>query len=307
MTIPSATSPATPTPASTSTSARLARHLGVPPRSLAADSLGAGRRDLVIAASTIVGMAAALGGTLVWPAALLLLAATILGTLQVLGAVDGATEERGVPIETLFLPAIAAIGCLGAIRLVPLGLAIVPALLLTGLLIDRTLVVESRIAAATQGPSEEDRSRALITMLVVALVAFSGVAAIVPGGIAGRGATGSSVSLALGDLVLLALADAVVAGLLGYRAAALRGSHVREALWAALTYAAAIAVGAAAIRAMGIPRLIGPALLMFLFYLWDSLHATTPTRRRDPRWIWETLVLVGLGAAVAFWNLRLIG
>jgi hypothetical protein len=82
---------------------------------------------------------------------------------------------------------------------------------------------------------------------------------------------------------------------------------MREALWAALTYAAAIAVGAAAIRAMGIPRLIGPALLMFLFYLWDTLHATPPTRRRDPRWIWETLVLAGLGAAVAFWNLRLAG
>jgi hypothetical protein len=58
---------------------------------------------------------------------------------------------------------------------------------------------------------------------------------------------------------------------------------------------------------MGIPRLIGPALLMLLFYLWDSLHAAPPTRRRDPRWIWETLVLAALGAAVAFWNLRLAG
>ncbi len=301
------TSPSpTPVPAATSTPARLARHLGVP-RQPVRDDLGAARRDLVIATSTVVGMAAVLSGPLLWAAAILLLLATILGALQVLGAIDGATDDRGVPIETLFLPAVAAIGCLGAIRLVPLGLAIAPALVLTGLLIDRTLVVESRIAAASQGPSDEDRSRTSVTMLVVALVAFIGVAAIVPGGIAGRGPTGSTVPLALGDLVLLAFADAVVAGFLGYRAAALRGSHVREALWAALTYAAAIAVGAAAIRAMGIPRLIGPALLMFLFYLWDSLHATTPTRRRDPRWIWETVVLAGLGAAVAFWNLRLIG
>lgn len=270
-----------------------------------------GGRDLVLAATTVVGMAAVLTGPLVWLAAILLLAATLLGTLQVLGGVDGSDgpeAERGVPLETLFLPAVAALGCLGAIRLVPLGLAIVPTLLLAGLLIDRTIVVESRIAVAAQGPSADDRSRTLIAMLVVALVAFVGVAAIVPGGIAGLEPAGAPIRpLPLGDLVLLALADAGVAGLLGYRASALRGTSVREALWAALTYAVAIAIGAAAIRAMGIPRLVGPALLMLLFYLWDSLHAAAPARRRDPRWIWETLALAGLGGAVAFWNLRLVG
>jgi hypothetical protein len=103
------------------------------------------------------------------------------------------------------------------------------------------------------------------------------------------------------------MADAFIAGLLGYRAAALRATSMREALWSALTYGVAIAIGAAAIRAMGIPRLIGPALLMFLFYLWDVLHAATPARRRDPRWIWETALLAGLGAIVALWNLRLVG
>jgi hypothetical protein len=82
---------------------------------------------------------------------------------------------------------------------------------------------------------------------------------------------------------------------------------VREALWAALTYGVAIAVGAAAIRAVGIPRLVGPALLMLVFYLWDTLHGTSPTRRRDPRWIWETVFLAAVGAIVAFWNLRLVG
>jgi hypothetical protein len=267
-----------------------------------------GGRDLVIAATTVVGMAAVLTGPLVWAAAILLLAATILGTLQVIGDVEGPTGDGGVPIETLFLPAVAAIGCLGAIRLVPLGLAIVPALLATGLLIDRTLAVEARIAAEPQGPMEEDRPRVLVAMLIVALVAFTGVAAIVPGGIAGLEPPGAPiVPLPLGDLVLLAVADAAIAGLLGYRAAALRASSVRDALWAALTYGVAIAVGAAAIRAMGIPRLVGPALLMLLFYLWDSLHATEPRRRRDTRWIWETVVLAGLGAAVAFWNLRLPG
>jgi hypothetical protein len=303
MTSPVPTSAAHPTGAP----ARLARHVPVsPPRRLASD--GGGGRDLVIAATTVVGMAAVLTGPLVWVAAILLLGGVILGTLQVIGDVEGPAGDRGVPIETLFLPAVAAIGCLGAIRLVPLGLAILPALLLTGLLIDRTLAVEAGIAAAPQGPDADDRPRVLIAMLVVALVAFTGVAAIVPGGIAGLEPAGAPIApLPLGDLVLLAIADAAIAGLLGYRAAALRATSVREALWAALTYGVAIAVGAAAIRAMGIPRLIGPALLMLLFYLWDSLHATEPTRRRDPRWIWETLVLAGLGAVVAFWNLRLVG
>jgi hypothetical protein len=286
----------------------IARHLR-PRASRPADPASReGRRDLVVAASTVVAMAAVLNGPLVWLAALLLLAAMLAGTLQVLGDVDGPDGDRGVPIESLFLPAVAAIGCLGAIRLVPLGLGILPAIALTAVLVDRTLAVEARIAAAAHGPTADDRTRTLVAMLVVALVAFVGVAAIVPGGIAGRDAAGAPVlPLPLGDLVLLAGADAVVAALLGYRAAALRDASVREALWAALTYGVAIAVGAAAIRAMGIPRLIGPALLMLLFYLWDSLHATAPSRRRDPRWIWETAALAGLGGLVAFWNLRLVG
>jgi hypothetical protein len=268
------------------------------------------RRDLEIVATTVVGMAAMLDGPLVWLAAVLLLAAMVVGSLQVLAeSVDaGATGGAGIPVESLILPAVAAIGCLGAIRLVPLGLAVIPALAATALLIDRALAVEVRLAEGEQGPSVDDRSRALVTMLIVALVAFIGVAAVVPGGIAGLEPPGALISpLPLGNLLLLGLADAFIAGLLGYRAAALRATSLREALWSALTYGVAIAIGAAAIRAMGIPRLIGPALLMFLFYLWDVLHGTAPARRRDPRWIWQTALLAGLGALVAFWNLRLVG
>ncbi|HEX5824086.1 MAG TPA: hypothetical protein VFY18_06485 [Candidatus Limnocylindrales bacterium] len=268
------------------------------------------RRDLEIVAATVVGMAATLDGPLVWLAAILLLAAMVIGTLQVLAAAvdEHLTGTAGIPIESLILPAVAAIGCLGAIRLVPVGLAVAPALAATAFLIDRALAVETRLAALERGPTAEDRSMALVTTLVIALVAFIGVAAVVPGGIAGLEPAGAPVApLPLGSLVLLGLADAFIAGLLGYRAAALRVTSVREALWSALTYGVAIAIGAAAIRAMGIPRLIGPALLMFLFYLWDVLHGTAPSRRRDPRWIWQTALLAGLGALVALWNLRLVG
>ena len=85
--------------------------------------------------------------------------------------------------------------------------------------------------------------------------------------------------------LVLAAGDALVAGLLGYRAVALRVTSVREALGPALTYAAAIAIGAAAIRAMEIPRLVGPALLTLAFYLWDAFVGSVPMRRRDRRWI----------------------
>jgi hypothetical protein len=264
------------------------------------------RRDLEIAVATVVGMAAVLTGPLVWGVAILLLAATILGTLQLLAEVESADAERGVPIESLIVPSVAALGAVGAIRLVPLGPAIIPAIAAVGLLLDRALAIETRIAGSPQGPTADDRSSALVTMLVVALVAFAGVAASVPGGIAGTELPGAPVTpFPLANLVVLSVADAIIAGLLGYRAAALRTASARDALLTALTYAAVIAIGAAAVRAIGIPRLIGPALLMFLFYLWDTLHSAPPSRRRDPRWLWELVILVGLAAIVIAWNLRL--
>ena len=253
-------------------------------------------------------MSAVVEGPAVWIVAGLVLAATLLGTLQLLGTAEGGDLEAGVAVESLLVPGVAALGAVGAIRVVPLGLAVLGALVLVAALIDRAIADEARIAASADGPTAEDRPRALSAMLVVALVAFIGIAAIVPNGLAGTQPDGAPAPpLPIGDLVLLALADAAVAALLGYRAAALRLASARTAVWAALTSAVAIALGAAALRAMGIPRLIGPALLMLLFYLWDSIHAAPSSRRRDPRWLWETIVLVGFGAVVAFWNLRLVG
>ena len=48
---------------------------------------------------------------------------------------------------------------------------------------------------------------------------------------------------------------------------------------------------------------MGPAMLTLTFYLWDAFHAATPARRRDARWIWQTILLVGLGIAVIALNL----
>jgi hypothetical protein len=270
----------------------------------------AARRDLVLLAVVVVGLSRLLDGPLAWIVAALLLGAVLLGTLAVLGTLDAPDAERGVPIESLILPAVAAAGSLGAIQLVPVGVWLLPALGAIALFVDRTTVLEGRLLVSDVGLSEEDRSSVLVTLLVTGFIAFIGVGALVPGGLAGAigagGATGTPVPpLRAADLLVLASADALIAGLLGYRAASLRMINLRDALWSAATYAVAIAITAAALRAMSLPRLIGPALLTLALYLWDAIHGATPARRRDPSWIWQTAVLVVLGVLVAGWNLMI--
>ena len=269
----------------------------------------AARRDLVLLAVVVVGLSRLLDGPLAWIVAAFLLGAVLLGTLAVLGTLDAPDAERGVPIESLILPAVGAAGCLGAIQLVPVGVWLLPALGATALLIDRAVVLEGRLVVSDVGLTEEERSSVLIAILVTGFIAFVGVGALVPGGLAGAispaGATGPVTPLRPADLLVLASADALIAGLLGYRAASLRMLNLRDALWSAATYAVAIAITAAALRAMALPRLVGPALLTLAFYLWDAIHGASPARRRDPSWIWQTAVLVVLGILVAGWNLMI--
>ena len=265
--------------------------------------VGLARRDLTLVAVVAVGLSRLLEGPGIWVVAILVLAALLFGALQVLAEDDPAAETTGVPIESVILPAVAAIACLGAIRLVPFGLGLAPALLATGLVVHRCLVLEGRILASRAGPGADDRTAILVTTLLVGFLAFAGVAALVPGGLVDPGA--GEAGLDGSNLALLAGADAVVAFLLGYRAAALRVTTLRDALWSAATYAAAIAIGAAALRAMEIPRLIGPALLTLAFYLWDAFHGSYPTQRRDVRWIWQSILLALLGLVVIAWYQQL--
>jgi hypothetical protein len=266
------------------------------------------RRDLALAAVTIVGLSRLIEPPGVWFVAIFLLGAMLVGCLQVLGD-ETATADGGglgVPIESLIVPAVAAVACVGAIRLVPMGLWLAPALLLTGLVVGRTLALEARILASPDDLGQEGRTAVLVTTLVVAFLAFVGVAATVHGGLVQPSSDGAAPSPMDGsDLLVLVTADAAVAFLLGYRAAALRVTALRDALWSAATYAAAIAIAAATLRAMEIPRLMGPALLTLVFYLWDSFTAASPARRRDSRWWWQIALLAGLGLVVVGWNLMI--
>src|SRR6187431_3293522 len=196
----------------------------------------AGRRDLALAAVTIVGLSRLIEPPGVWFVAIFLLGAMLVGTLQVLGdersRVDGA--GFGVPVESLILPAVAAVACIGAIRLVPFGLGLAPALLITGLLVERCLALEARILASPSELDAEGRTAVLVTTLLVAFLGFVGVAAMIPGGLAQPGSVGAAgAPLPEPDLVVLAFGDAVIAFLLGYRAAALRVASARDALWSA--------------------------------------------------------------------------
>jgi hypothetical protein len=263
-------------------------------------------RDLALAAVIVVGLSRLIEPPGVWFVAIFLLGAMLVGTLQVLG--DGAARGEaglGVPIESLILPSVAAVACVGAIRLVPFGLWLAPALLLTGLIVARCLALEARLLASQDGLDGEGRTSILVTTLIVAFLGFVGVSATVTGGLIPVGGDAVAGPLPESDLLALVVGDAVIAFLLGYRAAALRVATVRDALLSAATYAAAIAIGAAALRAMAIPRLIGPALLTLAFYLWDAYHAASPTRRRDRRWLAQVALLAVLGGAVLVWNLLL--
>ena len=273
-------------------------------RTIAPMDVRLARRDLAIAAVVIVGLSRLLEPPAIWAVAIFLLGAMLLGTLQVLAdEASPADAAMGVPIESLILPAVAAVACLGAIRLVPFGLWLAPALLITWLLVGRTLALEARINAAPEGLTADDRTAVLVTILLVGFLAFTGIAAMVPGGLVQPATDGAA--LPETNLLVLAGADAFVAFLLGYRAASLRVANLRDALWSALTYAVAIAIGAAALRAMEIPRLIGPALLTLLFYLWDAFAGSAPSRRRDGAWLWQTGLLAVLGLGVIAWNLLL--
>jgi hypothetical protein len=271
----------------------------------------AGRHDLALAAVTVVGLSRLIEPPGIWLAAIFLLGAILLGTLQVLGDERARVEGPGlgVPVESLILPAVAAAACVGAIRLVPFGLGLAPALLITGLLVDRCLALEARILASPSGVDAEARTAVLVTTLVVAFLGFVGVAAMIPGGLVqpAPAGGGGAAPLPETDLLVLVAGDAIIAFLLGYRAVALRVSNARDALLSAATYAAAIAIGAAAVRFMEIPRLLGPALLTLVFYLWDAFHGAAPAHRRDPRWLWQIALLGVLGVVVIVLNLMARG
>ncbi len=269
-------------------------------------------RELVLLAVILVGASRLVDGPILWVVLGLIAAAMAVGTLQVLAETHPSGESIGIPVEAVILPVVAAVASVGVLRLVPVGVGLVPALIVVAFAVHQTARTEVRILHAPHGATPGDRTTVIVQMLAIGFAAFAGMAALVPGGLpdVGFGAAsdgGGSAPLAEADLAVLVVADAAVAGLLGYRAAALRVATVRDVLWSAATYAATIGIAAGALRAMEIPRLLGPALLTLVLYLWDTIHGAPPSRRRDARRIWEAILLAALGIIVVAWTLAIRG
>jgi hypothetical protein len=265
-----------------------------------------GLRELVVGAGIVVTLAQFVGSPVAWIVAGLLMVAVVLGALQVFGEASATTRARGVPIESLIEPAVLAFGAVGALRLVPVGLLLVPAVGLALWVLDRSLGLEARLAAATTPATAADRTAVLALTVVAGLAAFAGIAALIPGGLpeAGTAPGVGPEALPVSPAVVLALAaaDGLVAFVLAYRVAALRSSNIRDVGWAASTGAAVVAIAAAALRTLDIPWLLGPALLVLVFFLWEAMHGGAPTRRRDPRRVWEAALLVVIGVLVVAWS-----
>jgi len=262
-----------------------------------------GARDLAIAVGVVVAISRFVPDAFVWPIAAVLLAAVFLGGLQVLAEADPAAQGAGVPVESLILPAAAAVAGLGAIRLVPIGVVLAPAFVLAGGLVALALVTELRLARASGPPSSTDRTAILVQVMLVGFLAFAGVAALVPGGLPVPGQPGAGLGPDALAVIGQAGSDALIAFLLGYRTAALRTSNLRDVTWFGLTGAAVVAIAAVSLRSIEIPRILGPALLVLVFFLWDAIHSGSHGRRRDPWRVWETVLLTVLAIAVIGWSI----
>lgn len=267
----------------------------------------AGARDLAVTVGVVVALSRFVPDTFTWPIALVLLAGVVLGALQIVAEASPAAGNAGVPVESLILPGAAALAALGALRLIPIGIALAPAIVLAGGLVGLALVTELRIARASGPPSSADRTAVLIEVLVIGFLGFAGVASVVPGGLPVPGQSGGAIG---GDSVaVLAQAggDAIIGFLLAYRVAALRSSNFRDVAWFGLSGAVVVAIAAVALRSIEIPRILGPALLVLVFFLWDAIHSGGAVRRRDPLRVWETAALVVLAIIVIGWSAGIRG
>jgi hypothetical protein len=261
------------------------------------------RRELVLVAVLLVALT-----RLVEPADAFLIAALLPLGMLLAGIGVLASDRNARPFEHLLIPAVLTGGAGAAVHLVSPGLPMVPYLAAFAVLLDRILALEIRLLGQPTGTTDSDRGRVLLAAVVTAFIAFTGVATLVPGGLAEPGgAVAGGGALSQGWLLVLAIEDALIALLLGYRLAVLRYGTAADAARSALTYAMVVAVAAGATRAIDVPRLLAPAVLTLVFYLWDALHGTAPARRRKPRFLWELALLAVVGAVVVAWNLQLRG
>ena len=252
--------------------------------------------ELALLASGCAAIGVLLDGLPLWLAGIALALLVAWGTFTILAR----HEPRGVPVEALAPPAVGAVGALGVAHLAGPGLLTVPALAVGAAAMALAVSLEVRTIGPADVIPDRRRDQHALASLVLAFLAFAGIAAAVPGGLV-QGAT--QAPLDGRALLLLVVADAIVAFALGYRLSALRVTSMRSAAVAGGTFAVVVAIAAAAVRALALPRLIGPALLAAVFALWAAYRAAPGSERRTASWLWEYGVLALAAAATVAWNL----
>lgn len=294
---------------------RFAARMAASGSSVLSDDLAtAAGRQIGLSVALLTLVARAVDGAWSWLVAGLALVFVLVAGSRAVPARTGplrTAPTHPLDLARLLVPAVLAAATIGAVRLAPVGIVSVAVGAVVGLAVERTLALERRLATLPGVIGPDDRAIVTACALVAAFVGFVGVGALVPGGLADApGAASAGIGTggpALGRSALAALVagDSLVALLLGYRFARLRLPAGRRAWWVALSSGLVVAIGAGSLRLLGIPHLLGPALLTVLLFLWESYRGAEPERRRDPRWIWEIGLIAILGTAVVVLNLQL--
>jgi hypothetical protein len=260
-----------------------------------------GARELGLVIGTLAVLIHFLDGPAFWVATALLVATVVAATLYLLG------ERRPwrVPLDRLVLPGLAAFAAAGLAHLVnPVPwLAVVFAG--TWLVVALAAAVETAPAtgleeeggAPASGPAiEAGHPRPLaarLTTLIVAFLALSAVGGFVVGGLSLDAKT-PDFSVVAGA----ALFDLVIGALTGCLLTATRPHRRRDLVAAAVLYAVVLGVAGGLLRAAGIPRLLGPAVLTLLAYLIASFVDSPAPARRSRQLLGEAAVLCLAGCAV---------
>ena len=143
-------------------------------RTIAPMGIRTASRELVAGSMLVILLSLLVSGPAAWLVGLVLVVAVVLGTLQLLGDGIASTVGPGVPVESLISPGLAAVAVFGALRLVPMGMAIVPALAAGAWLLSRALGTEVRLLGSDKGLSGADRTGVLAEALVIGFLAFIG-------------------------------------------------------------------------------------------------------------------------------------
>ncbi len=137
--------------------------------------------------------------------------------------------------------------------------------------------------------------------LGLAFLGFVAVGGLVPGGLAL-----DRKSLTTANLAQFAALNGLVAGVVGYRLAALTSPHRFDRIVRIVAfgqYAVPVAIAAAALRSLALPRLFIPALLAVVVYLLMGLRESREPVAQNER-LREELVVLGVAmAAVIAWGL----